>query len=498
MKSNTMNDFSNFLKYLPVFKKMGVSVYTKTDLKKIVSELLPESETDDGFKIFDPFIKENLDHTYGIDMKVLREILGDFFSEFLPGLMSEEAIKNYASVHFSDKTFVAINEVENSDQQSYKYLYDMLLKKHEELRDSFYGQKYELDNAYRDLAELHAEIKHLKENNGNMKNTTTDIVAFIKDFLTKDIIVQKVEAVDISGKPIICGSDSKKNQPVPDLSNRPGVYSFKRPSWFTPLREELELSKKNISRKNVTHTEDVLKDKVVFWKLLKKSKSKVEEKAQIVDETRKRNIEKLLVSDISNEEKYIKYMLLTPGMDKEYMKTLNGAAELGLSANTVIELLEQPENSFNREMIEAYVSQVHKATEYNMKHELAEELIRGEWYITSEINGSEQKYQLVPMERITEVANRLDHICKVFEEYEKLTTSNTCNEETMLTVQADNDLFDPVENAENDMINAYSDAALFEEPEMDGDRTEMHDPEEMEVLFVKQVESEFIKSSEEL
>ena len=497
MKSNTMNDFSSFLKNLPVFKKMGVSVYTKTDLKKIVSELLPEADPDDEFKILNPFIKENLDHTYEIDMKVLREVLGDFFSEFLPGLMSEEAIKNYVSSHYADKTFVAISEVENSDQQSYKYLYDMLLKKHEELRDSFYGQKYELDNAYRDLAELHAEVKRLKENNGNMKNTTTDIVAFIKDFLTKDIIVQKVEIMDASGRPIICGSDSKKTKPLPELANKPGVYSFKRPSWFTPLREELELSKKNISRKNVKRTEDILKDKTVFWKLLKKSKSKAEEKAQIVDETRKRNIEKLLVSDISNEEKYIKYMLLTPGMDKEYMKTLNGAAELGLSANAVIELLEQPEECFNWEMIEAYVSHVHKATEYNMKLELAEELIRGEWYITSDINGSKQKYQLVPLERITEVANRLEHICKVFEEYEKLATSNVGNMEAMLN-QSDNSLLDPVVDTENDMIDAYSDAVLFDEPEMDDDRTEMHDPEEMEVLFVKQVESEFIKSSEEL
>lgn len=495
MKSNTMIDFSNFLKYLPVFKKIGLSSMSKGELRKTISDLLPDLDPDVDFSILNPFVKENLDHTYEINIETLRSVLEDFFAEFLPGLLSEEALRDYTISHFAGKTFVSIDEVENEEKQSYKYLYQMLLQKHEELRESFYGQKYELDNAHRDLAELNAEIKRLRENNGNMKNTTTDIIAFIKDFLTKDIIIQKVETFDGSGKPIVCGSDIKKEKPMPELSNEPGIYSFKRPSWFTPLREELELNKKNTSKKNVKHTEDVLLDKVLFWRLLRKDKSKSEKKAQLVDETRKRNIEKLLLSDISNEEKYIKYMLLTPGMDKEYMKTLNGAAELGLNANVVIELLEQPSESFNKELIEAYVSQVHKATEYNLKLELAEELIRGEWYVTSDINGSKQKYQLVPMERILEVSKRLQHICDVFEEYEKLSSSTLCHRDTKLDEVSDTE----VENDDGDFDDSqigYSDSELFDEPTLFIEPP-AHDPEEMEILFVQQVESEFSKSSED-
>ena len=492
MKSNTMMDFSNFLKYLPVFKKMGLFAMTKMELKKTIKELVPDLDPDDELSILNPFVKENLNHTYEIDMEVLRNVLADFFAEFLPGLLSEEAICKYTMDHFAEKIFVSINEVENEEKQSYKYLYQMLLQKHEELRESFYGQKYELDNAYRDLAEQNAEIKRLRENNGNMKNTTTDIITFIKDFLTKDIVVQKVEVFDGFGKPIICGSDIKRQKSIPELSNEPGIYSFKRPSWFTPLREELELSKKNTSRKNVKHTEDILLDRVMFWKLLKRDKSNVEIKAQRIDEARKHNLEKLLASDISNEEKYIKYILLTPGMDREYMKTLNGAAELGLNANMVIELLEQPAESFNKEMIEVYVSQVHKATEYNLKLELAEELIRGEWYVVSDINGSTQKYQLVPMERIMEIEKRLQHICDVFEEYERLSYSTSCHVGTKLNTA----------NAACDFEVSqmgYSDSELFEEPTIFMEpEPEMRDQEEMEILFVQQVENEFNKSSEEL
>lgn len=494
MKNNTMIDFSNFLKYLPAFKAIGLSSVTKTELTKIMRETT-DADLDDEFANLNPFIKENMDHTYEIDMNVLRNTLADFFFEFLPGLLSEEAIREYTITHFAGKVFTSISEVENEDKQSYKYLYQMLMKKHEELREAFYGQKYELDNAHCDMAEQNAEIKRLRENNGNMKNTTTDIITFIKDFLTKEIIVQKVEVKDISGKTITCGSDLKKLKPMPELADAPGIYSFKRPSWFTPLRDELELNKKNTSIKNVKHTEDALWDKVMFWKLLKKDKSQVEAKADRVDETRKKNIEKLLVSDVSNEEKYIKYMLLTPGMDKEYMKTLNGAAELGLNANVVIELLEQPAESFNKEMIEAYVSQVHKATEYNLKLELAEELISGEWYVVSEINGNKQKYQLVPMEQITEVTSRLEHICKVFEEYEKLSATSTYPDDTKLD-SSNNMMFDSGDDSFESPQMEYSDSVLFEEPTIFMEPEE-RDQEEMEVLFVQQVENEFIKSSEE-
>ena len=47
------------------------------------------------------------------------------------------------------------------------------------------------------------------------------------------------------------------------------------------------------------------------------------------------------------------------GLDKEYLKTLQGAAQINIDANLVIALLEQPNDSFNREIIELYVSEIH-------------------------------------------------------------------------------------------------------------------------------------------
>lgn len=490
MKNSTMKNLSIFIKFLPVYKKIGSSCVSKTELRKLLKELMTETVADEEFLSIDPFIKENERHELQIDMCLLRNDLKDFLKEFLPGLLSEEVIREYVLQNLNGKVLYDISDVENAEKQSYKYLYQVLMEKHEELRESFYDQKYSLDNAHRDLAKLNAELKHIKANTGKMKNTTADITTFITDFLTKDIIVQKVMVVDAKGKEIVCINGSKEKK-EPALSDTPGIYSGKRPSWFTPLREELELSKKNVSKKTAEHTKHFFSERLQFWRGLKKKKISVEKKADCVNEARKRNIEKLLLSNDCNEEKYIKYMLLTPGMDKEYMKTLNGAAELGLDANVVIELLEQPAMNFNREMFEAYVSQVHKATEYNLKQELAEELIRGEWYVMSEINGIRQKYQLVPMERISEVEKRLQHICNVFEEFEKISSDTSCHDGTKSNAM---EFVDESISSTKE----YSDSVLFDEPSFFEEPHDEHEPEEMEILFVKQVENEYMKSSEEL
>lgn len=368
MRKNTMKDFSILLKYLPVYKRIGSSCISKAELKKTLKEFMPEIIDEEEFFKIEPFLIENEEHLLQMDMCLLRDDLADFLEEFLPGLLSEEIIAEIVLENMQGKVLLEISE---------------------------------------------------------------DITAVINEFLMKDIVVQKVRAVDASGNVIICANDGKEKK-EPELSDTPAIYSGKRPSWFTPLREEMELSKKNIAKKNAEHTNVIFFEKLQLWNDLKNKKISAGKKAEYVDETRKRNIEKLLLSNDTNEEKYIKYMLLTPGIDREYMKTLNGAAELGLNADVVIGLLEQPAGSFNREIFEAYVSQVHKATEYNLKQELAEELIRGEWYVVSEINGSEQKFQLVPMEKITEVENKLRHICSVFEKFQKISSDTSCHNGTKL------------------------------------------------------------------
>ena len=97
-------------------------------------------------------------------------------------------------------------------------------------------------------------------------------------------------------------------------------------------------------------------------------------------------------------------------MDKEYLKTLQGASKSNIDANLIIALLEQPDCSFNREIIELYVSELQKGTEYNLKQELAEELIRGEWNIYAKVDGKESLFQLVPIDELNSVKELLNKI----------------------------------------------------------------------------------------
>jgi len=243
----------------------------------------------------------------------------------------------------------------------------------------------------------------------------SDYEKFISEFMEKDIIVSNVKPFDGNDNEIVCASDNKKEISSEQLSLNPGVYGFRRPSWFTSLPKEL--NKENSGRKTAANTIGVLLDRVKFWKKLGRRMDDgdltLEKAMDEVDEKRRKLVAELLQSDLSNEEKYIKYLLLTPGMPRDFMKTFTGASELQLNANVVIELLEQPRESFNKEMIEAYVSEVRKGTEYNMKRELANELVRGEWYIMSDINGYPQKFQLLPVEYLEKIRKQLENFCDV-------------------------------------------------------------------------------------
>ena len=51
-----------------------------------------------------------------------------------------------------------------------------------------------------------------------------------------------------------------------------------------------------------------------------------------------------------------------------------------------------------------------KGTEYNLKQELAEELIRGEWNIYAKVDGKENLFQLVPIDELNSVKELLNKI----------------------------------------------------------------------------------------
>ena len=301
---------------------------------------------------------------------------------------------------YPDKVVVDISEYENEDHQTYKFLYEQLSTTHTQKMNEFGLVISDMQRFAKENADMEEQNKMLQNQLDKMESSAWNLLDQFKNEINREIIVSDVK------------TDKKVDQNVDveslaqTISTVPGIYGGKRPSWYTPLKKQL--SRENIKNKNVNNTICTLKNVLQFWK---KNKSQSPEKtATEYDNKRKSNILELLQEDCSNEEKYLKYFLLTPGLDKEYLKTLQGAAQINIDANLVIALLEQPNDSFNREIIELYVSEIHKGTEYDLKQELAEELIRGEWSISAKVDGKEKTFQLVPIDELNSVKELLNKI----------------------------------------------------------------------------------------
>ncbi len=313
----------------------------------------------------------------------------------------------FVSLNFPDYALVKSSDYESPNKETYKFLYEKAQSELSKCREKLFLAQSDIQNLERNYAELSDSLKNEKNINKDLNSESKTFIDFINQYLKNDVSVSDVA---------VYGSDNKRIESTsfhisePEtLSNNPGIYGFKRPSWFTPLQKEL--NKRNMSEKNLDHTKGFLLSRLLSIKKILSS-GVLEKVANEIDSGRKKNIVKILLSPGSNEEKYLKYILSTPGISKEFQNILFNAADLGLDANVVIELLEQPKESFNKEVIEAFVSEVHKGTEYNLKQELADELVRGDWYITASINGITQKLQLVPIDEIRNIENKLETISK--------------------------------------------------------------------------------------
>lgn len=318
---------------------------------------------------------------------------------------------------FPEKTVVDISEFENEDHQTYKYLYEGLNEKHNEAIAETFSLHHEIQELQKEIQELSEELEKYKKLNGELNEKTFGIIEFLKNYAEKEIYITDVKAKKINGEEILT-NEKYKGALRQGVSDKPAIYGTSRPSWFKPVKKAL--SKSNMSKKYANNTNCLFARRL---HIIKSFFSKVESE-EISPETanemamklRKKRILELLDSECSNYEKYIKYFMLTPALTKDYMDTLTKACELGLDANVVIELLEQPAECFNKEIIELYITQTHKATDYNAKKELALELIRGEWYVEADINGHTQKFQMTPMHLIEEVNDKLNSISSILSE----------------------------------------------------------------------------------
>lgn len=300
------------------------------------------------------------------------------------------------------KIIVDINEFETNEHQTYKWLFDNLNEKYKNKIEELNSMVFEKQTAEREASESSAQIFGLNETIEKLTVSNTELLAIVDNYVTHEIIVTDIEVTPISETQDKIHSE----QFVKSISGVPGIYGGKRPGWF--ILNQQELTKENIKKKNTKATFEILKDGLLFWKQ-QKGKQR-ETVASNYEKKRKNNILELLQSSCSNQEKYLKYLLLTPGLGRDYEKTLQGASDMGLDANLVIALLEQPSDWFNKEIIEMYVSEVHRGTEYNLKQELAEELVKGQWSILAKVNGKNTKFQLMPIEEIDALKTKMESV----------------------------------------------------------------------------------------
>lgn len=305
--------------------------------------------------------------------------------------------------NYPDKCVVNVSDYENQEHETYKHLYENLSERNKKSENENLLLLSEVHRLQEKLQEADELIHTLEDQVSSLNDSAASDLDILKDLCDKEIFVTNIKTAPVNEDGDIFDYESLAKT----ISEHPGVYGNYRPSWFSPL--QTELSKSNVTKKNVKNTTGSFLKILQFWKQFgNKISTNPDVVADAFDQERKKNILELLQSDCSNEEKYLKYFMMTPGLDKEFLKTLDGAAELNINAKLIISLLEQPENKYNREVIESYVSRLHKGTEYNLKQELAEELVNGKWYISANVGKGLEKFRLVPESLIDQLFAKLD------------------------------------------------------------------------------------------
>jgi hypothetical protein len=330
--------------------------------------------------------------------------------------LSEEELAEALHKLNPDKIIIERDDYYSPDNQSYKFLYEQIQEENSQINNKVTEQLLDVQNAERKIAEQQEYISILE----NELKSVNEITESLHGLSSEQIYVSDISTYNAENdeNPEIKIDSLRKT-----ISDNPAIYKNKRPGWFIPLK--VELSKKNVESKNINNTSSLLKNRFLFWKKHKDDAPEVVENEY--EKIRQQKILELLDDKCTNEEKYLKYMLLSPGIGDDFYKTLEGASQLNLNANLIIALLEQPCDVFNKDIIEMYVSQVRKGNEYNLKQELAQELVDGKWYITATVNGEKKQFQLVPLSDLKQFGQKLDFIINTLSSYqmpEKLRTDS--------------------------------------------------------------------------
>ena len=110
---------------------------------------------------------------------------------------------------------------------------------------------------------------------------------------------------------------------------------------------------------------------------------------------------------LTNQEKLMMYAMNSEYHNTNVERLLTYAGAHCINAEYLIYILEDPDVCTTYENTVAFLSQFADASEFRMKLNLARELIEGKWYITADYNGRKTKFQLVPIDEINELREKV-------------------------------------------------------------------------------------------
>ena len=374
-----------------------------------------------------PFVVEQ-DGLYTCDIATIRSTLTGIYAPIMDKLLPPDTIKRLVTDKLPGHTVAPWSKVEDAHHQEYIYLYRQAQKDLSDvttaldrLNNDYKAamtavETLKIDNRAQtaEIAKNEAVIDGLKDANKALKQDNDNLQTALENqgnggnlsdaiskMLSAPVIISDIRACDAEGNEITAVSDVRAPVCMSDIAQLPAVYGTQRPSFYEGVGTPLTGS--NVALIEARDTQQVLKKRLFGKKKILSDKNlHAVDKAAEIDLQRRQAVTDLLNSHTSNNKKYLKYLLLTPGMPDNYISTLNKAAELGVDANTVIELFESPAGACNISIIEHWISNISKGYGYNIKKELAEELVAGQWKIISDYNGDPVEYVLVPVAKLND------------------------------------------------------------------------------------------------
>ena len=151
-----------------------------------------------------------------------------------------------------------------------------------------------------------------------------------------------------------------------------------------------------------TFTESLFKKRCEDTKTYNEMVEKTGDKEAVDEVVEKRKeaaaIDVSTLKNLSNAQKIALYTYMGRYKNTEMEGLLNLAGNKCINADFLIRALENGETINNYSNMRDFLRQMTKPSEVALKQEFAEELIKGQWYITAECNGEKKKYQLMPVD----------------------------------------------------------------------------------------------------